>query len=511
MRRWSRATVLSASCSGVVALALLLGGAGAPATAQPVVSIDEAGWQGVLGVRPVVSTAQRYIVVLRSPSLAARVRAEGGQATEAQMRRWTAAAVSGQEQFLRRIVASGAQVAAEHRYVRVLNAFSTRLDPTSLAVLDRDREVVGVYPVRAAFPAADEITPGLQAAVSSSVPGLGIPGLDGHGVVVALLDTGVDRSHPYLREAVLPGIDVITPGSGGIAQPHPTISGRSERHGTELAGIVAGVDGPGGLHGVAPGASILPIRVAGLAAGRGGRLRGVLADRSAAGGPRGSRRSERGRRRPRRGSDRARRPRRAVRVVPRRSSRPGHRGSDGAGHARRRSRRERRSRRADVREHRGTGRGSRRADRGRGRRPACDADGSRARPSRAARALRRDASTRRSSDRDRDRDARARDARCGLPRDPPGTSTRAARARSPVGRRCCRAAGSRTRRSRRPLLPGPERCSSTGRCPRAPSASTFRAECRSSACRSSSRDRSRPLDAERDARDRLRRRTRARR
>ena len=38
---------------------------------------------------------------------------------------------------------------------------------------------------------------------------------------------------------------------------------QTERHGTELAGILAGSDGPGGLHGVAPDAAILPIRVAG--------------------------------------------------------------------------------------------------------------------------------------------------------------------------------------------------------------------------------------------------------
>jgi minor extracellular serine protease Vpr len=253
----------TAALAGAVVGGLLLAGAGAPASGPPIASVDEAGWQGVLGVRPVVSTAQRYIVVLRTASLASRVRAAGGRATEAQMRAWTAAADGAQEQFLRRVAASGAQVAPEHRYVRVLNAFSSRLDPTSLSLLDRDREVAGIYPVRVAYPAVDEITPGLPGPIPSASQGLDLPGLDGSGVVVALLDTGIDRSHPYLRSSVLPGIDVITPGSGGIAQPHPTIPGRPERHGTELAGIVSGSDGPAGLHGVAPASSILPVRVAG--------------------------------------------------------------------------------------------------------------------------------------------------------------------------------------------------------------------------------------------------------
>ena len=62
-------------------------------------------------------------------------------------------ASASQEQFLARMTAAGARVGAEFRYVRVVNGFSTRLDPTSLALLEGDREVRGVYPVRVAYPA----------------------------------------------------------------------------------------------------------------------------------------------------------------------------------------------------------------------------------------------------------------------------------------------------------------------------------------------------------------------
>lgn len=241
--------------------ALVLGAAGGRAQEQPTQSVDEAGWQGVLGVRAAISTAQRYVVLLRPPSLAARVRAAGGRATEQEMRAWSAAAVAQQEQFLARLSAVGARVAPEYRYTRVLNGFSARLDPTSAALLDSDREVIGIYPVRIAYPAqAPEPDGGV---LPSAVADLEIAGLDGSGVTVALLDTGVDPSHPYLRRRVLSGIDIINPGSGGIAQPHPTIPGRPERHATELAGIIAGTEGPDGLHGIAPGASILPVRVGG--------------------------------------------------------------------------------------------------------------------------------------------------------------------------------------------------------------------------------------------------------
>ncbi|MDG4532780.1 type VII secretion-associated serine protease mycosin [Streptomyces sp. AV19] len=80
----------------------------------------------------------------------------------------------------------------------------------------------------------------------------------GAGVTVAVLDTGVDATHPDLRGRVLPGKDLV-----GFGAERGDRSWA--RHGTAMAGIVAGRGhGPGdgdGVVGVAPEARILPVRV----------------------------------------------------------------------------------------------------------------------------------------------------------------------------------------------------------------------------------------------------------
>ena len=83
-------------------------------------------------------------------------------------------------------------------------------------------------------------------------PDVGIPGFSGAGVTVALLDTGVDLVHPYIRGALLAGLDVLDPGGDASARQNPTAPGRPERHGTEMAGLVAGSGGPDGLAGRRP-------------------------------------------------------------------------------------------------------------------------------------------------------------------------------------------------------------------------------------------------------------------
>lgn len=76
----------------------------------------------------------------------------------------------------------------------------------------------------------------------------------GKGVTVAVIDSGVDGSHPDLAGQVLSGIDLVAePGDG---QTDPV------GHGTTVAGLIAGRhDDNKGVVGLAPEAKILPVRV----------------------------------------------------------------------------------------------------------------------------------------------------------------------------------------------------------------------------------------------------------
>jgi Subtilase family/Peptidase inhibitor I9 len=214
-----------------------------------------------------VDVGQRVIVVLKAPSLAQRVAAAGGRATDAQERQWTAAAVAAEQQVLTTLAAHGVQVRVDYNYARVINGFSAALDSEAVALLERQPEVAGVYPVRVAYPATASSTLLAKNELAHGAahrPGIALPGFDGRGVTIALLDTGVDRAQPFLRGRVEDGIDIL-PDSDfkATAATKPDDATRLERHGTEMAGLLVGAGGPDGLAGVAPGASVLPIRVAG--------------------------------------------------------------------------------------------------------------------------------------------------------------------------------------------------------------------------------------------------------
>ncbi|MER7945673.1 S8 family serine peptidase [Streptomyces sp. NPDC094473] len=76
----------------------------------------------------------------------------------------------------------------------------------------------------------------------------------GAGITVAVIDTGINPSTPSLKGQVLNGLDA----TGAEGDETDDYTG----HGTTMAELIAGTGKGGGLKGLAPGAKIIPMRVA---------------------------------------------------------------------------------------------------------------------------------------------------------------------------------------------------------------------------------------------------------
>jgi Subtilase family len=147
----------------------------------------------------------------------------------------------------------GFDLGIQYKFVNALNAIAATVRPDQMAQLRAAPEVAGVYPVRRLYP-AEVVAAHLKSMTRAARP-LAAGGGDGKGETVALLDGPIDGTHPFLHQ-VGAGWNAI---NGKPQDPSP--SPAAAAHATAMAGIVVGHDGPDGLQGVAPQATLLPIQV----------------------------------------------------------------------------------------------------------------------------------------------------------------------------------------------------------------------------------------------------------
>ncbi|MFZ4584189.1 MAG: S8 family peptidase [Acidimicrobiia bacterium] len=154
------------------------------------------------------------------------------------------------------------------RTVDNTNLAAVNVSATGLAALRRSSHVKQVLP-------DDLVAPQLTQTVAlTGAQTAWIGGFDGTGQVVAVLDTGIDRTHPFLKDKVIDEACFSSgyTGTGGCPNNQTTQTGAGAaapckaagcEHGTHVAGISAGRSGVQGAPtaGIARGARVLAVQV----------------------------------------------------------------------------------------------------------------------------------------------------------------------------------------------------------------------------------------------------------
>lgn len=146
------------------------------------------------------------------------------------------------------------------QHIRMIDAFSLRIPSGQVEALGEEDWVEHL-----------ELDKKVYALLDTSVPQIGVPdlwasGASGSGVILAVVDTGIDREHPDLVDRI-------------VAVKDFTLEGFKDMngHGTHVAGVAAG-DGQvsqGTYRGIAPEAQLLGVKV--LKGDGTGRMSDVMA------------------------------------------------------------------------------------------------------------------------------------------------------------------------------------------------------------------------------------------
>src|SRR5919109_897078 len=237
-RRPSRAARRTAALAAVaLAAATLTLSATVQGAGESPLRAAAGAWHAVFGDRPqpVPNGKQRVLVILASPSLADRMTAAEKPPRPEVQRRWTAEAEGTQRLLLAGLRKRGVSLRRDHIFTRTFNGFSARVGPRTYAELERAHGVAGVYPVRTVYPAEAQLPPELA---EGRAPGgqISLPGFDGSGVTVALLDGGLDGRDPGLRGHVLRGYDLVDGDRRLAPSAMPERPTLVDTHATRMAG-----------------------------------------------------------------------------------------------------------------------------------------------------------------------------------------------------------------------------------------------------------------------------------
>jgi serine protease AprX len=135
---------------------------------------------------------------------------------------------------------------------------------SSITELSEIPEVVMVEPMGEPLAYSDVATPAVKARESTeySPDTAWELGYSGKGVSVAIMDTGIDDSHPSLNGKWLGGVDFTKPDIFLTPRDGSYNADDTQGHGTTCAGIATGTGAPDGTYmGTAPDARLVDIRI----------------------------------------------------------------------------------------------------------------------------------------------------------------------------------------------------------------------------------------------------------
>ena len=148
--------------------------------------------------------------------------------------------------------ARGLGASPEHTFAHAVHGYAAKLDPGQLDAVRRDPDVAMVVADDVVSIQGQTVPTGIERISGLRSPIAKIDGVDERvDADVAIVDTGIDRTHPDLN--VVGGINCST--------TNPAAWWDSNGHGTHVAGTVGALDNGIGVVGVAPGVRLWAVRI----------------------------------------------------------------------------------------------------------------------------------------------------------------------------------------------------------------------------------------------------------